>query len=328
MRPACHRALAPQALTPAHRAYSEVIEERLSSCRAVVVLWSAEAARSEWVRAEADSGRQARKLVRISIDGTIPPIPFNQIQCADLSGWSGECQASGWRKVEESIAALLGDDERSSTDAVQAHRHSPRTPKHPVRWAATGAAALIAAIAGAVTWFAFLHEPAPSDHKALQVRLAGFQALSRDVPNGLKEALGSETLAAFADDGAIGISTADKPPTGSEPAYALGGTVRGNGSQLHVITTVNNEHTGTSLWSHRFDFPTSESSTLARDVAVRVGSLVRCAMGSLAHYPKPMPDQTVSLLFQACASTPIIEHQPGRSLDFARRITVAAPDYS
>ena len=32
---------------PAHRAYTEVIEERLKAAKAVVVIWSAEAARSE-----------------------------------------------------------------------------------------------------------------------------------------------------------------------------------------------------------------------------------------------------------------------------------------
>ena len=40
---------------PAHRAYSEVIEERLKSAKAVIVLWSGEAAKSQWVRAEADA---------------------------------------------------------------------------------------------------------------------------------------------------------------------------------------------------------------------------------------------------------------------------------
>jgi len=33
---------------PAHRAYADVIEERLKSAEAVVVLWSAEAAKSQW----------------------------------------------------------------------------------------------------------------------------------------------------------------------------------------------------------------------------------------------------------------------------------------
>ena len=48
---------------PAHLAYADVIEERLKSAKAVVVLWSADAARSQWVRAEADIGRGANRLV-------------------------------------------------------------------------------------------------------------------------------------------------------------------------------------------------------------------------------------------------------------------------
>ena len=65
---------------PAHRSYAEVIEERLTGASAVVVLWSAEAAKSQWVRAEADKARSALSLVQVTLDGTIPPLPFNKIQ--------------------------------------------------------------------------------------------------------------------------------------------------------------------------------------------------------------------------------------------------------
>src|SRR5579884_2633788 len=90
---------------PAHRAYAEVIEERLKSAKAVVVLWSAEAAKSQWVRAEADTARASGTLVQATIDGTIPPLPFNQIQCADLSGNES---SPGWRKLIASVADLAG----------------------------------------------------------------------------------------------------------------------------------------------------------------------------------------------------------------------------
>jgi len=93
---------------PAHRAYSDVIEERLRAAKAAVVLWSGEAARSQWVRAEADIAREAGTLVQVTIDGILPPLPFNQIQCADLSGWAGDTSAPGWRKVESSVAMLVG----------------------------------------------------------------------------------------------------------------------------------------------------------------------------------------------------------------------------
>ena len=94
---------------PAHRAYAEVIEERLKAAKAVVVIWSKDAAKSQWVRAEADAAREAGTIIQISFDGTIPPMPFNQIQCADLTGWTGEREASGWQKVERSVAALVGE---------------------------------------------------------------------------------------------------------------------------------------------------------------------------------------------------------------------------
>lgn len=90
---------------PAHRSYAEVIEERLGKAKAVIVLWSAEAARSQWVRAEADSARNAGKLIQASLDSTVPPLPFNQVQCADLSG-SDPTAARGWNTLIASVAEL------------------------------------------------------------------------------------------------------------------------------------------------------------------------------------------------------------------------------
>ena len=93
---------------PAHRAYSDVIEERIKGAKAVLVLWSNDAVRSQWVRAEADAARELGTLVQVSVDGSLPPMPFNQIQCADLFGWAGDTDWPGWAKVESSIASLAG----------------------------------------------------------------------------------------------------------------------------------------------------------------------------------------------------------------------------
>ncbi len=93
---------------PAHRSYAEVIEERLQTAKAVVVIWSAEAVKSEWVQAEADQAREARKLVQLTLDGAKLPMPFNRIQCADLAGWTGDPDAHDWKKVVASVAELIG----------------------------------------------------------------------------------------------------------------------------------------------------------------------------------------------------------------------------
>jgi hypothetical protein len=92
---------------PAHLAYGEVIEERLHEAKAVVVIWSADALQSVWVRSEADRARALRKLIQLSVDGSRLPMPFDQIQCADLAGWTGDTGHKGFQKIVESVAHLV-----------------------------------------------------------------------------------------------------------------------------------------------------------------------------------------------------------------------------
>jgi adenylate cyclase len=105
---------------PAHRSYTEVIEERLQAAKAVVVIWSAEAVTSEWVQSEADSARRDHKLVQLTVDGSRLPKPFDRVQCADLIGWTGDLNAAGWKTVAASITELAGAADRPAAAAVAA----------------------------------------------------------------------------------------------------------------------------------------------------------------------------------------------------------------
>jgi adenylate cyclase len=113
---------------PAHRAYADVIQERLGAAKAVVVIWSAEGASSEWVRSEADNARADRKLVQVTFDRTRLPMPFDQIQCADLSGWAGEPDSANWRQVVSGIAALVGGEAIARPFAAVAPDDAGGTP--------------------------------------------------------------------------------------------------------------------------------------------------------------------------------------------------------
>lgn len=93
---------------PPHRAYGDVITEEIGGANAAIVVWSKTAAASEWVRAEADVARNQKKLIQTSIDGVMPPMPFNQIQFASLEDWQGEPDHPGWRKVRASLSILCG----------------------------------------------------------------------------------------------------------------------------------------------------------------------------------------------------------------------------
>ncbi len=111
---------------PAHRSYSEVIEERLDAAKAVVVVWSAEAAASQWVQSEADRAREAGKLVQLRLDDIRLPMPFDRIQCADMIAWAGDTDAPGWLKVVDSLAELFGAPAHAPTPVAHAARPPAR----------------------------------------------------------------------------------------------------------------------------------------------------------------------------------------------------------
>jgi hypothetical protein len=91
---------------PPHLSYGDVITNKIGAAKAAIVVWSKESAASEWVRAEADMARNQKKLIQVAIDNVMPPLPFNQIQYAELGDWQGEADHPGWRKVKVSLTEL------------------------------------------------------------------------------------------------------------------------------------------------------------------------------------------------------------------------------
>jgi adenylate cyclase len=58
----------------------------------------------------------------VTADGTLPPLPFNQIQCADLSRWAGDTGSDAWKKVEAAVASLVGKRDSANGDKVENER--------------------------------------------------------------------------------------------------------------------------------------------------------------------------------------------------------------
>lgn len=116
---------------PPHLSYSDVITDKIGSAKAAIVVWSEGAASSEWVRAEADVARSQKKLIQTSIDGRMPPMPFNQIQFAAIGDWRGEEGHPGWLKVKASLAALCGPPGEADAPAAQPVRTAPPAAVSP-----------------------------------------------------------------------------------------------------------------------------------------------------------------------------------------------------
>jgi tetratricopeptide (TPR) repeat protein len=95
---------------PVHRAYSDVIAAELEEAGSVLVLWSKASAESQWVRSEANRARELGKLVQARLDKARLPMPFDQIQCGDLTNWRAGGADPGWKQVSRSIESLVGGE--------------------------------------------------------------------------------------------------------------------------------------------------------------------------------------------------------------------------
>src|SRR3954447_21196394 len=105
--------------------FSSEIETALSDCDAVLVLWSADAVQSNWVRDEAGYGRDAGKLIPFSLDGTEPPLGFRQYQSINLARWKGQREPPDADRMSRAIAKF-GELPQA---ALASRRASGRQPK-------------------------------------------------------------------------------------------------------------------------------------------------------------------------------------------------------
>lgn len=120
-------------------AYAEDIERALHEARIVVVLWSAAACQSDWVKDEAVFARERHILLPVSLDGVEQPLGFRQYQALDFSGWRGAADA-------EPVDALLA----AVAERLNAPAPPQRAPTRPRIFGLARLPALSVAAAGAL----------------------------------------------------------------------------------------------------------------------------------------------------------------------------------
>lgn len=120
------------------KSFTEEIREELDRCDAQIVCWSRSAMTSEWVRGEAEIGRQRSILIPVFIEKCDLLPPFNMLHAEDLSQWTGDRNHPGWRSVLRRLGALLNraglaelPDLVASTDLVAWKAWSLRFPSDP-----------------------------------------------------------------------------------------------------------------------------------------------------------------------------------------------------
>jgi hypothetical protein len=98
------------------------IDREVTSAACVVVCWTREALNSYYVKAEAKKGLEQDVLVPVFLETVSLPVPFNGVDTADLSRWSGAADAPEWKRV---LAIIKHKVSKSKEDA--AHKRARST---------------------------------------------------------------------------------------------------------------------------------------------------------------------------------------------------------
>ena len=260
---------------PAHRSYSEIIERNLEQASAVVVLWSKTAAKSQWVRAEADFARNAGKLVQAQIDETLPPMPFNQIQCADLRNWRGRSAHGGWAKLSGSVQALVSGEQAPVAPQT-------RTPLADwlgrYRW--SFAAVLTLLLAAGIYVYAF---GVPGEARRPVLAVLPFKSLDSS-DESLVAGIWEDTRQAIGRNPqliVLGPNTAEQLASKGEGSakraadYLLEASVRTAGDRIRVSANLVRTKDGAQLWNQNFDRKLDDVFALQSQIAGEIEGRIR-----------------------------------------------------
>ncbi len=93
---------------PPGKTFDEIIEEEFDASKCVVVPWSKESVKSQWVRTEASEGNRRKILIPILIEDVQPPLAFRLIEAAKLIDWEGTLSHPEFELLLDSISKIFG----------------------------------------------------------------------------------------------------------------------------------------------------------------------------------------------------------------------------
>jgi hypothetical protein len=91
----------------AGQSWDDVIAKALEAARCIVVIWTHASVSSQWVRIEANIGRERGILAPVLIDDAPIPLTFRHIQSASLVGWGGTADSVQFGLLANGIKGVL-----------------------------------------------------------------------------------------------------------------------------------------------------------------------------------------------------------------------------
>ena len=269
--------------------FAKSIRAALESADVVVVLWSTSSIESDWVADEAAQGRDRKRLVPLSLDGSLPPLGFRQYQTIDLARWRGKPVSRQIDSIARAIGRAIGAS--PGTLRPQTFDGGAGVDRRQSMTLAVGAVAAIAAGGGTYAFRDRLFGPTASDRT---IAVLPFKNLSGDASQAyLSDGLTEEIRAALTRNAGLQVLAATSSNTARDHvegataiaaklgvANLLEGSVQRAGDAVRVAIELTDGKTGFSIWSKRIDAKLTDIFAFQSDVARTVSNALSVRMAT------------------------------------------------
>jgi hypothetical protein len=298
--------------------FSSEIENALTECDAVLVLWSVDSISSSWVRDEAGFGRDADKLLPFSLDATQPPLGFRQFQTIDISKWrSGDPPDAD--RILQAIERVTGRARPAQTHRLaESHRWTKPLLKRPLL-----IGVVLAAAAGGAAIFVW-QRSSNNDEIAIAV-LPSPQSLDRAMATEYANVAAAD-MAAFLPrrfDRARVIATADA--SGQNAGYRMEIFADPHGAGATASLTLSDADHAT-LWSQNWTITDASAADLKAQISESASKAALCLMDARGESVR-LSQPALGLYLSGCTGLGGTKLSNADFVTIFERVTKLAPDF-
>lgn len=290
--------------------FAAEIEAQLAKADLVLVVWSASAAKSPWVRDEAGIGRDKGRLLPVVVDGSLPPIGFRQFQALDLAGWKGRNDRRK-KALIEAVDMVLGG---------KALAPAPGTAKQTGLWGKrlwVIAAALVLMIAAGTLAFILSRNGLSGPSPKPTIAVVPFTRASPDPRLSELAAKARESIAFAMSENGMPVRVLGERPKdpGQAGDFLISGELSSEGDKVVASVRLDETAQGVTVFSRRFEAAGDDISNLPERIGAQLAGTLTWA-GALLMLDRRNPVDpaiTAELLKQAGPSDPRQDYQMAQS---------------
>ena len=329
-----------------HEKFATVIEEEIRAARSVLVIWSEAAVGSQWVRGEAELGREDKKLVQLVVDDCRIPIPFNQFQAADLRDWKGDASDPQWRKVLNSVAHFTATRTPDNASAVRPYEHGQVPLSRLARQCGLrrvtirSAGGLLLLITGTAIMWTVGHQGGRGARIAVQpFRTIGngssLNELAAGMSDSLQDVLTQDQLQIVSPAEEERLTSADLEGQARRLGVGLmfSGTVEASGPSLKVRMRIDDPVQRATLWAAEVSEPRVQADQLQARVSALTVGVLNCSQQGLSPDAR-LTDAALQAFLHACELSQTASHGSAGGaaayamLEAMRAAARAAPEFA